>query len=154
MATQAQTQPAQTKTHVTQLVPYVFFYGRCEEALAFYEKALGGTYELMRNSDASTMSADCPPCAPEFKNKVMHATFTAPGITFMASDGREAKTIDPEEGNISLALSIATAADGERIFKALAEGGNIKMPLKEAFWGGKFGLIHDRFEVEWMVTTP
>lgn len=147
MMTTAQTQ---ADTNIAQLAPYIFFYGRCEEALEFYKKVLGGTYELQRNTEAP---AECAP-GEDFKNKVMHASFTAPGITFMASDGRQAKPVDPEEGNISLALSIAKRTDGERIFKALAEGGKIKMPLEDAFWGGKFGMIHDRFGNEWLITTP
>jgi PhnB protein len=135
---------------VAQLAPYIFFYGRCEEALEFYKKVLGGSYELQRNSEspmADQVSAD-------FRNKVMHASFNAPGISFMASDGREAKTIDPEAGNISLALSATDRAEGERIFKALSDGGNVKMPLEDAFWGGKFGMFDDRFGIEWMFTTP
>jgi PhnB protein len=150
-STATQTQPP-TRPTTTQLLPYVFFYGRCEEALEFYKKVFGGTYEVQRNSQAP---ADCGgSIAPEFKNKVMHASFTAPGIAFLASDGREAKTVNPDEGNISLALSLPETREGERVFKALAEGGAVKMPLAEAFWGGKFGLIHDRFGTEWMITTP
>jgi PhnB protein len=148
-STATQTQP---QARTTQLLPYIFFYGRCEEALEFYKKVFGGTYELQRNEQAP---ADCGmSLPPEFKNKAMHAAFTAPGIAFMASDGREAKAVDPEEGNVSLALSLPEAHEGERIFKALAEGGTVKMPLAEAFWGGKFGLIQDRFGNEWMITAP
>jgi PhnB protein len=135
---------------VMQLAPYIFFYGRCEEALAFYKSALGGTYELQRNSESSMgdqVSAD-------FRDKVMHATFTAEGIEFMASDGREAKPIDPEAGNISLALTAHDRATGERVFKALSAGGNVKMPLDDAPWGGKIGVFDDRFGIEWMLTSP
>ncbi len=133
-----------------QLQPYIFFYGRCEQALEFYKKALGGTYELMRVKDApaqyqgSGVSGD----------RVMHASFKAPGIAFMASDGRDSKPIDPEAGNISLALTASDAAEGERIFKALSEGGEVKMPLDEAFWGGRFGMLADRFGNEWLINSP
>lgn len=89
-----------------------------------------------------------------YRNKIMHATFHGPGITFMASDGQEAKTIDPEEGNIGLSLSAGDAAEGERLFKALSDGGNVKMPLGDAFWGGKFGMFTDRFGNEWLITSP
>lgn len=135
---------------VLQLAPYIFFYGRCEEALTFYKSALGGTYELRRNSE--TPMAD--KVAPDFRNKVMHASFNAPGISFFASDGREAKPVDPEAGNISLALTATDRAAGERAFNALAAGGNVTMPLEDAFWGGRFGMLHDRFGIEWMITTP
>lgn len=137
-------------TNVLQLAPYIFFYGRCEEALEFYKNVLGGSYEAMRNSD--TPMADQVPA--DWKNKIMHASFTAPGISFMASDGREAKPIDPDAGNIAVALTAPDRAQGERIFNALCEGGSVNMPLGDAFWGGKFGSVNDRFGIEWMVTSP
>ncbi|MBC5800348.1 MAG: VOC family protein [Candidatus Eremiobacteraeota bacterium] len=135
-----------------QLAPYIFFYGRCEEALAFYQTALGGTYELQRNTDL-------PPeyqkdLSDDWRNKVMHASFTAPGLTFMASDGRDPKPVDPEAGNISLGLAAPDRAAGERVFKALSQGGSVQMPLEDAFWGGRFGIVHDRFGIEWMLTSP
>jgi PhnB protein len=146
MTTTAQTQSSTTFV----LEPYIFFYGRCEEALEFYKKILGGTYDLQRNSDMP--SAGHMP--PELRNNVMHASFRAPGVAFMASDGREVKPVDPEAGNISLALSIPDRTIGDDVFAALAEGGEVKVPLDEAFWGGRFGMLHDRFGLEWMITTP
>jgi len=131
-----------------QLEPYLFFYGRCEEALEFYKNAIGGTYELNRfegSPMADQVSAD-------FRNKVMHATFKGPGFEFMAADGPEGKTLEPEAGNISLSLATSDDAEGDRVFKALSEGGQIMMPLAEAFWGGKFGMLTDRFGTEWMIT--
>jgi len=129
-----------------QLKPYVFFYGRCKEALEFYKKVLGGDYETQLIKDS--------PMADQWQgagDSVMHASFNAPGIAFFASDGRDVKTINPDEGNISLAL--ATKEDeGERVFNALADGGKVAMPLEDAFWGGRFGMVHDRFGTEWMVT--
>lgn len=133
-----------------ELAPYIFFYGRCEEALEFYKQAFGGSYEVSRNGDGP--AAD--DVAPDFRNKVMHATFTAPGISFMCSDGRAAKTIDPEEGNVSLCISAGDAGAGKRIFDRLAAGGTVVAPFEEAFWGGKFGMINDRFGTQWMVTAP
>jgi len=125
-------------TDVARLTPYIFFYGRCEEALEFYKSALGGTYELQRNTDMPSMPDHVVPT--NWRDKVMHSTFTAPGVSFMASDGREAKAIDAEAGNISLSLSTPTRAEGERLLKALSEGGNVQMPLDDAFWGGRFGM--------------
>ena len=133
-----------------QLAPYIFFYGRCEEALEFYRSAIGGTYELQRIED-SPMAEQVPAA---FRKKVMHAAFKGAGVSFMASDGREAKAIDPEAGNISLALAATDSIEGERVFKALLEGGTVKMPLDDAFWGGRFGMLVDRFGIEWMMTIP
>ena len=133
-----------------QLQPYIFFYGRCEEALEFYKSVFGGTYEMMRVSD-SPMADQMP---PEAAKSVMHASFTADGVSFFASDGREVKTVDPDAGNISLALHYDDGAEGERIFSALAAGGKVTMPIEKAFWGGRFGMITDRFGSEWMMTLP
>jgi len=140
----------QNDVKVTQLTPYIFFYGRCEEALKFYEKALRGTYELQRIGE-SPMAGEAP---AETHNNVMHSRFTAPGITFMAADGRDVKAIDPEAGNISLTLEASERAEGERLFKALSEGGKAKMPLEDAFWGGRFGILDDKFGNEWMIISP
>ena len=134
----------------TQLVPYIFFYGRCEEALEFYKSVFGGSYELMRVRD-TPMASEMP---PEAANSVMHATFTADEIRFMASDGQSVKPVDPDAGNISLALSFDDAARGERVFNALAAGGNVGMPIDNAFWGGRFGMVVDKFGTEWMATLP
>ena len=134
----------------TRLQPYIFFYGRCQEALEFYKTALGGTYEIMFVKD--TPVAEQMP--PGFGDKVMHASFSAPGIEFMASDGRELKSIDPDAGNISIGLTIDDSDKGERILAALSAGGKITMPLDAAFWGGRFASFVDRFGVEWLLTLP
>ena len=145
--TTAQTQAAAT---TMELKPYIFFYGRCEEALEFYKKILGGSYEMQRIA-GSPMEEKVP---VDFRNKVMHASFTAPGISFFASDGPTVKRVDPEEGNISLALTAPDRAAGDRVFAALSEGGTVTGPLQDAFWGGRFGSIQDRFGNEWLITTP
>ena len=130
--------------------PYIFLYGRCEEALEFYKKIFGGSYEAMRVKD-SPMKDD-----PQFGdgNRIMHASFTAPGVSFFCSDGQGNNAIDPEEGNVCLALSTTDKSTGERVVAALSEGGNVKMPLDDAFWGGRFADVVDRFGNEWMITTP
>ncbi|MBV9271117.1 MAG: VOC family protein [Candidatus Eremiobacteraeota bacterium] len=133
-----------------QLQPYIFFYGRCEEALEFYKNAFGGTYDAMRNSD-SPVDEQVP---ADWGNKIMHASFTGNGVQFLCSDGREAQSIDPEEGNVSLALSASDGPTGERVFNALAQGGKITMPIDNAFWGGRFGSVQDKFGIEWLVTLP
>jgi PhnB protein len=141
-----------SKVATLELAPYIFFYGRSEEALDFYKKVLGGTYELQRNTEAPPEMTE--QISADWRNKVMHASFRAPGVAFYASDGRESRKIDPEEGNISLAINVTDAAEGQRVFDALSQGGKVTMPLQDAFWGGKFGILHDRFGIEWMMTTP
>lgn len=89
--------------------------------------------------------------APDYKDKIMHASFVAGDVKFMASDGRPGPPPDGED-DVALSLATSDAAEGERIFNALAQGGTISMPLQEAFWGGKFGSLTDRFGVQWMVS--
>jgi PhnB protein len=133
---------------MSALVPYIFIYGRCEEALEFYKSVFGGSYEAMRVKD-TPVAAEMPPGAA---NSIMHASFTSDGIKFFASDGQGPKPIDPDAGNISLAIAAGDAAEGERYVNALGEGGKITMPYSDAFWGGKYGQVVDKFGNEWMIT--
>jgi PhnB protein len=133
-----------------KLVPYIFFYGRCAEALEFYKGVFGGSYEAMRVSD-TPMASEMP---PEAANSIMHASFTADGVAFMASDGGSVKPVDTDAGNISVALSFDDAASGERVFNALAAGGKVERGIENAFWGGRFGMLTDKFGTEWMCTLP
>ena len=141
------TTTAQVK--ITQCVPYIFFYGRCEEALEFYKNVFGGKWEGMRVKD-TPMAAQMP---QETGNNIMHASFTSSGVNFQCSDGDQKKIVDPDEGNVSLSITAADAADGERVCKALAEGGKLVQPFGDAFWGGKFGMVNDRFGTQWMITS-
>ncbi|MGD0472374.1 MAG: VOC family protein [Candidatus Velthaea sp.] len=144
------TSTANAPTALAHLRPYIFFYGRCQEALDFYADVLGGTSEVMLIKD--TPVAEHFPT--DFRDKVMHASFTAPGISFFASDGREAKGVDPDAGNISIALSFTDSALGQRVLDGLSDGGKVTMPLGDAFWGGRFASLVDRFGVEWLMTLP
>jgi len=131
-----------------QLEPYIFFHGTCEEALNFYAKCFGGEItQLSRMSDAPTEHH----VDPSWSNKIMHASFVAGDVKFMASDGRPGT---PPDGDDDIALSVATTtvAEGERVFKALAQGGTVEMPFEQAFWGGRFGQLVDKFGIQWMVT--
>ncbi|HET7815015.1 MAG TPA: VOC family protein [Candidatus Baltobacteraceae bacterium] len=130
--------------------PYLFFYGRCEEALEFYKSVFGGSFEIQRHGD-TPMGEQSP---EGWSDKVMHAKFTAPGIKFMASDGGSEKAVDPDSGNIALSIETGDAGEAERVFGALAEGGTVMMPLSAVPWGGRFGVLHDRFGTEWMLSAP
>ena len=135
----------------TSVQPYLFFGGRCEEALNFYGKALGAKVDmLMRYKE----SPEPPPpgMVPKgFENKVMHATFRVGETILMASDGCDE---EPKFDGFSLAVSVATEAEANRAFAALAEGGQVKMPLAKTFWSPRFGMLTDRFGIGWMVSVP
>ena len=133
----------------TKLQPYLFLYGRAEEALKFYKDIFGGSFEIMRVKD-TPMVKEWPNAA----DRVMHASFTAPNISFFASDGQDSKAVDPDAGNVSLGLTVGDAAEADRIFKALAQGGKVTMQMEPAFWGGRFGTVQDRFGTEWLITAP
>jgi PhnB protein len=131
--------------------PYLFFDGRCEEALEFYRRALGAeTTMLMRFKD----SPEPPPpgCAPSSDNKVMHSSFRIGDTTIMASDGRAMGK--PNFDGFSLSLSVASEAEADRRFNALADGGEVIMPLGKTFFSPRFGMVSDRFGVKWMVIVP
>src|SRR4051812_23547462 len=129
--------------------PYLFFDGRCEEALEFYTSALGAKITMvMRYQDAP----DPPPpsmIAPGSEGKIMHASFRLAETTVMASDGRCGG--QPELRGFSLSLTVASKEDADRVFAALAEGGHVHMPLGKTFFAPRFGIVADRFGVSWRV---
>ena len=83
----------------------------------------------------------------------MHANFVADGLKFMASDGRGVPPPGLGESNISLSIGAKDRAEGERVFNKLADGAKVEQPFSDAFWGGKFGMLTDKFGVDWMVTS-
>lgn len=132
-----------------QIQPYLFFNGRCEEAMQFYQKALGAKVEMMMRFK------DCPEppppgtVSPGSENKIMHSTLRIHDAVVMASDGCS-------DGNarfegFSLSLNLTDAAEADKLFNALAEGGQVQMPMGKTFWSPRFGMVADRFGVGWMV---
>ena len=138
-----------TPTPVLQ--PYLFFSGRCEEALEFYRTALGAELVmLMRFSE----SPDAPPpgmVPPGWENKVMHSSLRIGEAMLMASDG--CGEPQPFSG-FTLSLTLASQPALDRAFAALAECGEVRMPLGETFWSPRFGMVQDRFGVGWMLSLP
>ena len=127
---------------------YLFFDGRCDEALDFYKKNLGAEVGmLMRFKDAPDPNSAM--CAPGNENKVMHASFKLGDWNVMASDGH-AKG-QPEFKGFSLSLSLDSEAEADRVFGALSAGGKVEMPLTKTFFSPKFGMLQDKFGVGWMV---
>lgn len=129
-----------------QIQPYLFFDGRCDEALAFYKKAIGAEVEmLMRWKD----NPDPGGCTEANKDKVMHACVKVGDTAILASDGRcEGK---PEFKGFALAISTKTAAEVDKLFGALSEGGKVLMPTTKTFFSERFGVVADKFGVEWMI---
>lgn len=132
-----------------QIQPYLFFDGRCEEAVEFYRKALGAEVTaLMRYKDSPE-----PPqpgmVPPGSENKVMHASMRIGDTTVMASDGHCQG--QPNFQGFSLSLDAPDEAKAEQLFAALADGGQVQMPLTQTFFASRFGMVADRFGVSWMI---
>lgn len=125
--------------------PYLFFNGRCEEALGFYVNALGAEITFLMYSKDAPEPMDLP---PGWEDKVMHANLRIGESSVMASDGCPGGSAF---GGFSLSLAAPTPEQGEAWFTALSEGGKVDMPLQKTFWAQSFGMLTDRFGVSWMV---
>lgn len=133
----------------TQIEPYLFFGGRCDEALEFYSQAIGA--EVLMKMRYSENPEPLPPgmIPPGWENKVMHASIRIGSSIVMASDGCETGT---GFSGFSLSLSVATEAEVDRLHAALSQGGKVTMPPTKTFWSQRFGMLEDKFGVGWMVT--
>jgi PhnB protein len=130
-----------------QVQPYLFFDGRCEEAVEFYRGALGAEVQMLVRFKDSPEPDQLPPGTDP--NKVMHCSLRVGEATVMASDGRcQGK---PSFQGFSLSLDVPDEAEADRVFNALAEGGRVQMPLAKTFFSPRFGMVADRFGVSWMV---
>ena len=132
--------------------PYLFFGGRCQEALDYYKGALGAQVDLVMRFDESPAPMPEGMLAPGFEGKVMHSSFRVGGSTILASDG--CKPEDGAQQGFQLALMVSTEAEADRAFDALADGGAVNMPLARTFWSPRYGMVKDRFGVHWMVMVP
>jgi PhnB protein len=135
----------------TAITPYLFFGGRCEEAVEFYKKGLGAEVEMLMRYNESPEPPPPGMLQAGFERKVMHASFRVRGVQLMASDGRDDRS---KFDGFQLALSVPNEADAKRLFDALADGGSVGMPLTKTFWSPCFGMVSDRFGVRWMVMVP
>ena len=132
-----------------QVQPYLFLEGRCEEAMQFYQKALGAELiALMRWKD----SPDTSMASPGTPESVMHARFRIGDTVIFASDGRCSG--QPGFQGFALSIEVDDERDADRKFGALAEGGQVQMPLGKTFFAKKFGMVTDRFGVAWMIYQP
>lgn len=130
--------------HVT---PYLFFEGRCEEAVEFYCRALGAKVSMLLTFGEAPEPAEHPPGS---EDKVMHANLLIGHTVVMVSDGSCGGTSNFR--GFSLSLAAADEAEARRLFEALAEDGEVQMPLTRTFWSPSFGMVKDRFGVSWMIT--
>ena len=130
--------------------PYIFFDGRCEEAIEHYKKTIGATVEnLLRFKDGPDPNSGMTP--PGSGDKIMHASFRIGDSRVNCSDG--SCLGHPVFQGFSLVIETKTDAEAERAFNALADGGAVHQPLIQTFFSSRFGMLADRFGVQWMVMT-
>lgn len=127
---------------------YLFFNGRCEEAIHFYKSAAGAKIGMVLKFGESPDPVPEGMVPPDWDNKIMHCDFTIGQSRIMASDGCAST---PDFNGFRLALTVPTEADADRVFAALADGGRIDMPLGKTFWSPRYGMLTDKFGIGWMV---
>jgi PhnB protein len=135
------------------LNPYINFSGQCQQALAFYEKALNGKV-IVRQTYAQAPQA----IAGANPSHIMYAEFQADDIYFMANDGinhltkAESKTsLSNANNTITLNIAFSDPQEQKTVFNALSENGKVTMPLTQTFWGARFGIVKDQFGISWML---
>ncbi|AOY00496.1 VOC family protein [Jeongeupia sp. USM3] len=135
-----------------QVQAYLFYNGNCEEALAFYQKAIGAEVGFLMRYGEAPPEAQCggTESAAAWKDKIMHCNFTVGETQLMASDGMPDS---PPTAMSGCALSIAVdgVEKGRQLFDALADGGSVQMPYQPTFWAKGFGMLTDRFGIGWMI---
>jgi PhnB protein len=132
----------------TIVQPYLFFDGKCEEAIEFYKHKLGAVVNMLMRFKESPEPPP-PGCAPPDPNKIMHAQIQIGETILMLSDGRAMG--HPKFEGFALSFTAPTDADADRVFHALSDGGRVEMPLAKTFFSPRFGMVVDRFGVFWMV---
>jgi PhnB protein len=132
-----------------KIQPYLFFNGRCDEAIDFYGRALGAQVTNLMRFKEHKESIESGSVPVDFADKIMHAHLKAGDLEFMVSDGMS-KEKQSFQG-VSLTISVGTDTEAERIFKALGDGGQVQMPMEKTFFASRFGMLADKFGVSWMV---
>lgn len=129
-----------------RLNPYLSFAGNCAEAFALYAQSLGGNVVFTMRYGESPMAEQIP---PGFRDKIMHTRMEVAGFTLMGSDAPPDRYTRP--AGTMITVSVDAPAEADRVFAALAEGGQVSMPIQETFWARRFGMLTDRFGIPWMV---
>jgi PhnB protein len=129
-----------------RLNPYLSFNGQCEAAFRLYERCLRGKILMMMTYEGSPMAAEAP---PGWGKKIVHATLTVGDQVLQGADVIPDHYQKPQ--GFSVNLNMDDAAEAERIFKALAENGDVKMPLQQTFWAERFAMVVDQFGTPWII---
>ncbi|HET7267118.1 MAG TPA: VOC family protein [Oleiagrimonas sp.] len=130
--------------------PYLFFDGNCRQAFEFYAKCLNVEIKAMLTASDTPVGDQAP---PEGRDQIMHACIAIGDDLLMASDWNCGPNPVPYEKprSFRVSLNVTSAAEAERVFHALSEGGTTDMPLDKTFFSERFGMLTDRFGIPWMV---
>jgi PhnB protein len=132
-----------------RLNAHLTFNGQCAAAFGFYERCLGGTIELMLTYGDSPMAGQTP---PECRQRILHATLLLGDQRLTGGDALPEQYCKPQ--GFSVLLEAGSVAEADRIFRALAEGGTVQVPIQDTFWASRFGVVEDRFGTPWMIQCP
>ena len=133
---------------MTQAIAYLAFNGNCAQAMRFYEQALGGKLEVLMSGAQSPMAEQIPKASA---HRILHARLVLPGGgTLFAGDCPENIPYEGIKG-VSITVDYDTVAQAEKVFAALAEGGQVGMPMQPAFWAKRWGMLVDKFGTPWIV---
>jgi len=133
---------------MTQAIAYLVFNGNCADAVRYYERALGGKLEILMSGADSPMADQIP---KESAHRILHARLALPGGGMLfAGDCPENMPYEGIKG-VSIVVDYATVAEAEKVFNALADGGQVTMPMQPAFWAKRWGMVVDKFGTSWNV---
>jgi len=149
MTTHTKPRAIEAKHAKTALTPYLFFRGRCAEAIDYYKKTLGAEVGLIMRFKDSPEKPNRDKVPAELDDRIMHAELKIAGAEIMVSDGMKSGPLDFQ--CMSLSITAESEAEADRIFKALAKDGTIQMPIGPTFFAKRFGAVADKFGVSWMV---
>lgn len=129
--------------------PYLFFRGRCEEAVAYYRQALGAELVMLMRFKDNPDRPDADKVPRELDDRIMHASIRIGGAEIMMSDGWKSGPLDFQ--CMALSLTVPTEGEADRYFEALAKDGRVEMPIGKTFFSPRFGAVADKFGVSWMI---
>jgi len=136
---------------MAQVNPYLIFNGNCEEAFLFYQSVFGGEFPYMGKFKDMPADDNCPPVSEEEADRVMHVSLPIGNTVLMGSDSTAQSGPVIVGNNISVSINTTSRAEADSIFNRLSEGGNAFMPMTNTFWGAYFGMLVDKFGINWMV---
>ena len=131
---------------MSNIVPYLIFDGKCEKVLKYYQEVLGGELHISRYEGSPMVEK----VSDDFRDKVLHGSLTAGKLTLMAADTSPEQKASVGD-NIHLCINFSSAEEQQKVFDGFSSDGSVTMPLNDTFWGSRFGMLKDKFGINWML---